>query len=104
MEELRQIDQRTRRLMPLQKILHPRDNTDRLTASRKGERRLTTIEDCVDSSIQLEEYITKYKTLVTYEQTEKQKKQKTTKKEKCREKQFYEHFKRQTVKITFEKT
>ena len=49
-EELRLIDQRTRKLMTMHEALHLRDE------SRKGE--FTNIEDCVDASIQkLECYI-----------------------------------------------
>ena len=43
----------------MHKALHPRDNVDRLYASRKeGGRGLASIEDSVDASIQrLEDYI-----------------------------------------------
>ena len=51
--ELRQMDQRTRRLMIMHKALHPRDDVDRLYVSRKeGGRGLAIIEDSVDTSIQ----------------------------------------------------
>ena len=55
------MDQRTRKLMTLHKALHPRDNVDRLYVSRReGRRRLTSIENSVDTSIQrLENYIEK---------------------------------------------
>ena len=45
--------------MTLQKVLHPRDDVDRLYVSRReGGRGLTSIEDSVDASIQrLEDYI-----------------------------------------------
>ena len=57
--ELKQMDQRTRKLMTMHKALHSRDDVDRLYVSRKeGGRRLTSIEDSVDASIQrLEDYI-----------------------------------------------
>ena len=60
-EELKQMDQRTRKLMTIHKALHPRDGFDRLYVSRKEEgRRLANIEDSVDTSIQrLEDYIEK---------------------------------------------
>ena len=60
-DELRQMDQRTRKLMTIHKALHPRDDVDRLDISRKkGERRLASIEDSVDASIQrLEDFIEK---------------------------------------------
>ena len=46
----------------MHKALHPRDDIDRLYASRKeGERRLANIEDSVDASIQrLEDNIQKH--------------------------------------------
>ena len=61
-EELRQIDQRTRKLMTMHKALHPRHDVDRLYVPRKeGGRGLTSIEDSVDTSIQrLEDYIGKH--------------------------------------------
>ena len=60
-EELRQIDQRTRKLITMHKALHPRDDKDRLCVSRKeGGRGLANIEDCVETTIQqLEEYTKK---------------------------------------------
>ena len=59
---LRQMDQRTRKLMTKQKALQPRDNVDRLYVPRKeGGRGLASTEDSVDTSIQrLEDYIEKY--------------------------------------------
>ena len=67
-EELRQIDQRTRKLMTMHKALHPRDDRDRLYVSRKeGGRSLANIEDCVEATIQqLEEYTKKEQRLITY--------------------------------------
>ena len=61
-DELKQMDQRTRKLMTIHKALHPRDDVDRLYVSRKeGGRGLASIEDTVDASIQrLEDYIEKY--------------------------------------------
>ena len=60
-EELKQIDQRTRKLMTIYKALHPRDDVDRLYGSRKyGRRGITSTEDSVNASIQrLEDYIQK---------------------------------------------
>ena len=47
-EELRQIEQRTRKLMAMNKALHPRDDKERLYVSRKkGERQLANIQDCM---------------------------------------------------------
>ena len=61
-DELKQMDQRTRKLMTMHKALHPRDDIDRLYVSRKeGGRGLASIEDSVDAPIQrLEDYIEKY--------------------------------------------
>ena len=61
------MNQRTRELMTMQKALHPRKDIDRLYMSRTEEegRTLTSIEDCVDTSIQeLEEYNEQRKTTV----------------------------------------
>ena len=56
------MDQRTRKHMTMHKALHPRDDFDKLHVSRKkGGRRLASIEDSVDASIQrLEDYIQKH--------------------------------------------
>ena len=45
--------------MTMHKALHPRDDIDRLNVSRRGGKGLTSIEDSVDASIQLEDYIEK---------------------------------------------
>ena len=60
-DELRQMDQRTRKLMTRNKALHFRDNGDRLYVPRKERGRgLASIEDSVDTSMQrLEDYIEK---------------------------------------------
>ena len=55
-DELKQMDQRIRKLMTMHKALHPRDDVDRLYVSRKeGVRGLASIEDSVD-----EDYIKKH--------------------------------------------
>ena len=56
------MDQRTRKLMTMRKAQHPRDEVDRLYVSRKeGGRRLASIKDCVDASIErFEDYIEKH--------------------------------------------
>ena len=47
------MDQRTRKLIAMHKALHHRDDVDRQYVPRKeGGRRLATIEDSVDVSIQ----------------------------------------------------
>ena len=57
-EELKRVEQKTRKLMTMHKALYSRDDVDRLYVSRKGGRGLTSIEDSVDASIQrLEDYI-----------------------------------------------
>ena len=49
-EELKQMDQRTRKLMTIHKALHPRDTVDRLYVPRKERGRgLASIEDVVDA-------------------------------------------------------
>ena len=61
-DELKQMDQRTRKLMTMHKALHPRDDVDRLYVSRKeGGRGLASIADSVDVSIQrLKDYKEKH--------------------------------------------
>ena len=61
-DKLKQMDQRTRKLMTMHKILHPRDDVDRLCVSKKeGERRLNSIEDSVDASIRRpKDYVEKH--------------------------------------------
>ena len=60
--ELKQLDQRTIKIMTMHKALHPRDDVDRLYVSRKEEGRgIASIEDDVDASIrQLKDYIEKH--------------------------------------------
>ena len=60
-EDLKQMDQRTRKLMTRQKALISRDGVDRLCVSRNERRRgLASIEDSVDASRQrLEDNIEK---------------------------------------------
>ena len=60
-EEVKQMAQRTIKLMSLHKALHSRDDIDRLYVSRKeGGRGLASIEDSIDTSIRLEDYIEKH--------------------------------------------
>ena len=52
-EEHQLTDQKTRKLMTMQKVLHPRDDVDKLYVFKKeGGRRLARIKDSVDASIQ----------------------------------------------------
>ena len=47
------MNQRARKLLTMRKALHSWDDVDRLNVSRKGGGRgLTSIADCVDTSIQ----------------------------------------------------
>ena len=98
-DDLKQMDQRTRKLMTMHKALHPRD--DRLYVPRKeGGRGHAIIEDTVDASIQrLEDYIEKHKrghitTIRNY--TDKTIDDRMTKirKQKWVKKQLYGRFKR----------
>ena len=61
-DELKQMDQRTRKIMTKYKTLHPREDVDGLYVSRKERGRgFASIEDSVDTSIQrLEDYIEKH--------------------------------------------
>ena len=57
-EGLKQIDQRTRKPLMMQKALHPWDDVDRRYVSRKGRIWLASYEDSVDISIRrLEDFI-----------------------------------------------
>ena len=100
-EELKQMDQRTRELMTMQKALHPRDDVDRLYVSRKeGGRGHASIEDIVDASIQrLEDYIEKYQrglitTIGNDSDNTIDERMTTTRKQKWEGKQLYGRFKR----------
>ena len=102
---------RTRKLMTMYKVLHPRDDVDRLYVSRlEGGRGLASIEDSVDASIQwLEEYIEKCGgrlVTATRNNTNNTSINRTniTSKQKWGEKQLYEYFKRQIGQISYEKT
>ena len=55
------MDQRIRKLMMMHKALHLKDDIDRLYVSRKEkEGRLTSIEDCIDTSMwELKDYVKK---------------------------------------------
>ena len=53
------MDQTTRKLMTVQKALHSTDDVDSLYVPRKGGKRIASIEDNFDSSIQRREDFTK---------------------------------------------
>ena len=109
-EELKPMDQRTRKLMAMHKALHPRDNVDRLYVSRKeGGRRLASIENSIDVSIQrLEDYIEKHGGLITATRNNTDNtmdnRMTITRKQKWEEKQLYCRFKRLINNISHEKT
>ena len=106
-EELKQMDQRTRQLM----TIHPRNHVDRLCVSRKeGGRGLASIEDSVDASIhRLDDYIENHKgglITATRNETDNTMDNKMTidRKRKWEEKQLYGRFKRLINNISHEKT
>ena len=110
-DELKHIDQRTRKLMTMHKALHPRDDVDRLYVSRKeGGRGLASIEDSVDASIQqLEDYIQKHDGgLITATRNDTDNtmnnRMTITRKQKWERKQLYGQFKRLINNITLDKT
>ena len=53
------MDQRTRKHITMNQALHPRDDVYQLCVKKKGGRRLVSIEDSVDITIQLEDDIEK---------------------------------------------
>ena len=109
-EKLKQMDQRTRKLMTIHKTLHPRDDIDRLYVSRKeGERGLASMEGNVDASIRLKVYIEKHEGgLITAirKDTDKtiENRMTITKKQKLEEKQLYGCFRQLINSISHEKT
>ena len=97
--------------MTMHKALHLRDNVNRLWVSRReGGRRLTSIVDSIDTSIQrLEDYIEKCVgrlITTTRNNTDNMMTSRTTitRKQKWEEKQLYGCFKRLTSNISHEKT
>ena len=86
--------------MTIYTALHSRDDVDRLYVSRKERGRgLANIEDSVDASIQLEDYIEKYEggliTAIRNDTDNTMANRMTiTKKQKWEEKQLYGRFKR----------
>ena len=100
-EELKQMNQRIRKLMTMHTVLHPRDDVDRLYASRKERGRgLPSIEDTVDTPIQrLEDYKEKpTRGLITTIRNDTDntinERMTTTRKQKWEGKQLYGRFKR----------
>ena len=110
-EDLRQMGQKTRKLMTMHKALHPRDDIDRLYVLRKeGRRGHARIKDSVDSSIQRpEDYIEKRgEGIITATRNNTDdtniSRSEITWKQKCKEKQLYGCFKWLTSDISHEKT
>ena len=110
-DELKQMDQRTRKLMTMHKALHPRDDVDRLYVSRKGGGRgLASIEDSVDASIQrLKDYIQKHDgglitTIRNDTNNTMDNRMTITREQKWEGKQIYGQFKRLINNISYEKT
>ena len=104
------MDQRARNLMTIQKVLHPRDDINRLYMFRKGGgRELANIEDSVGTSIRrLKDYLERNKErLITANKnnTNSTRINRTTitSKQKWNEKLLYVYFKRQTSEIAHEK-
>ena len=96
--------------MTMHKVLHPRDDVDRLYVSRKeGGRGLASIEDSVCASIQrLEDYIEKHEggliTAIKNNTDNTMTNRITiTRKQEWEEKQFYGRFKRLINNISREK-
>ena len=107
-DELKQMDQRTRKLMTMHKALHPRDDVDRLYVSwKEGGRGLTSIEDSVDAR-QLEYFIEKHErgliTTIRYDTDNTIDDRMTTTRKKSEEKQLYGRFKRLINNISHQKT
>ena len=110
-DELKQMDKRTRKLMTMHKVLHPRDDVDRLYVSRKeGGRGLASIEDSVDASIQrLEDFIEKHgRGLITSIRNNTDNtidnRMTITRKQKWEGKQLYGRFKWLINNISYDKT
>ena len=110
-EELKQMDQRTKKLVTMHKAFHPRDDVDRLYVSRKeGGRELVGIEDSVDASIQrLEDYIVKHEGgLISAIRNDTDNtiddRMTTAREQKWEEKQLYSRFKRVITNISHQKT
>ena len=110
-DELKQMDQRTRKLRTMRKALHPRDDEDRLYVLRKvGGRGLASIEDSVDTSTQrLEDYIEKHEreqvtTIRNNTDNTIDNRMTKTRKQKWKGKQLRGRFKRLINNISHDKT
>ena len=110
-EKLKQMNQRTKKLMTMHKALHPRYDVDRLYVSRKeGGRGLASIKDTVGASIlRLEDDIEKdERGLITTIRNDTDKtideRDTTTRKQKWEGKRLYGCFKRLINNISHQKT
>ena len=110
-DELKRMDQRTRKLMTMHKALHPRADVDRLHVSRKeGGRGLASVEDIVDASIRrLEDNIEKHErgliTTIRHDTDNTiHERMITTRKQKWEGKQLYGRFKRLINNVSHQKT
>ena len=109
-DELKQMDQRTRKLMTSHKALHPRDDVDRLYVRKRGRKWFASIEDSADASIQrLEDYIEKHERgLITATRNNTvntiDNRMTIPRKQKWEEKQLYGRFKRLINNISSDKT
>ena len=107
---LKQMDERTRKLMTMHKALYSRDDVERLYVSRKeGGRGLASIEDSVDVSIQqLKDYIQKHEggliTATRNDTNTMDNRMTITRKQKWERKQLYGRFKRRINNISHDKT
>ena len=109
--ELKQMDQRTKKLMTMHKALHSSDDVGRLYVSKEeGRRGLASIEENVDASIQLrEDYIEKHVgRLITTIRNETgitmDNRLAINRKQKLEVNQLYECFKRLINNISHQKT
>ena len=107
-EELKQMDQRTRKYIMIHKAFHPRDDIDRLYVTRKGGKALANIQDSFDASIQRLGYIKIFRGRLmteTRNNTDNTSINRTKLiRNKNGKKQLYGHLKRQISDISHEKT
>ena len=106
-DELKQMDQKTRKLMTMHKALQPGDDVDRLYVSRKeGGGGLASIKDSVDASIQrLEDYIEKHERgLITDTDNTTDDRMTITRKQKWGGNHLYDRFKLLINTIPHQKT
>ena len=90
------------KLMTMHMALQPRDYINRQCVQKRRRKRIVSIEDCVDASIQLEDYSKKGKERLI-KSTSNNNDNKKLKTEMGR-KQLYGYFKRQMDEISDEKT